>query len=190
MAICPRSGFPCGFCKRTTCHHKVELVYLGNRFFYIFRRSTLPISIILLFSALGVIIRQLDGLLSWMENTANAFWFVFAIINMAIIISSWATGIPKIEETSWLFHPYIWSVPVWLILFTAIQLVVGFSPIFIHIRRDGRRLTIRRYSLILAFAFAILALLGMLTNAFNVGWILAFQSLTVVFVLARMSIRD
>jgi hypothetical protein len=117
-----------------------------------------------------------------------SLWFIFAMINIAAIISSWVTGRPEIEETSWLFNPHIWSVPIWLILFTVIILVVGFSPIFIHIRRNGWRLTIRRYSLILAFA--LLALFGMLTDTFNTGWIVAFQSLTVVFVLARMSIRD
>jgi len=162
----------------------------GIDFFVFWGGALFLFSIILMFSALGVIIRRLDRFLSFMENAASSLWFIFAMVNIAAIISSWATGRPKIEETSWLFNPYIWSVPVWLILFTVILLVVGFSPIFIHIRRNGWRLTIRRYSLILAFAFALLALFGMLTDTFNVGWILAFQSLTVVFVLARISIRD
>lgn len=160
----------------------------GVDFFVILGIAFFIFSLILMVSALGVVVKKLGKFLSWVEGATNWLWFTFMLIDIAAIISNWAVGKSKIEQLSWLSSPYDWSVPLWLILFTAILIVLGFSPIVIRFRQDWRLAT-RQYSLFLAFAFALLALTGVHLDVFTTNWILSFHILTLVLIGVRIAVK-
>jgi len=161
---------------------------LGVDFFVILGIAFFIFSLILLFSALGVVVKSFGRFLSWVEGATNWLWFTFVLIDIAAIISNWAIGKSKVEQISWLSTPYDWSVPLWLIFFTIILIVVGFSPVVIRFRQDWRLAT-RQYSLFLAFACALLALTGVHLDVFTPSWILTFHILTVVFIGVRIAMK-
>jgi hypothetical protein len=160
--------------------------------FVILGMALFVFSFALMVSTLGVIIKFLHPFLEKMEKATNWLWGIFAVVDIVTIISSWVNGKPKIEPTSWLSAPYDWSVPIWLILFTVILIVVGLvGPIVRHTKKNGFRVTVRKYSLLFAFAFASLALVSLLiNNSFSTRYILSFQSLTVVMLVARILVKD
>lgn len=162
----------------------------GVDFFVILGGLSFLFSLLLIISALGVVIEKLDKLLTWMENTAGWLWFTFAIINIVIIISGWVEQRSKIDESSWLYNPYFWSVPIWLVVYTIILFIVGFSPIYFHIKEHGPKKTTRRYSLILALALTVVAFVGLLTEVYSITWVLVFQGLGILSILARISVKD
>ncbi|MFP3975560.1 MAG: hypothetical protein ACLFVK_04985 [Dehalococcoidia bacterium] len=162
---------------------------LGVDFFVILGIAFFLFSVMLLVSALGVRIKRLGELLSFVENTINWFWFAFLMIDIAVIISNWAVGKSEIKEVGWLSTPYTWSIPLWLILFTIILAVVGITPIVSYFRKDWQLAT-RQYSLPLAFLFALFTLAGIQFDVFTPGWILAFHLLTIGLMLVRIAVRS
>ncbi|MDO9333142.1 MAG: hypothetical protein Q7T57_01270 [Dehalococcoidales bacterium] len=165
---------------------------MGVDWFIIIGGASFLFSFILMFSALGVHISWLEGLLSWAEKATNWLWGTFAVINIPIILSAWVTGKPKIED-KWLTGLYDWSVPIWFILFTVILMWVGLvAPLVRYSRRDGFKVTARKYSLWFAIIFAGLALASnmMLQDTISIGYILSFQSLTVLMLIVRILVRD
>lgn len=164
----------------------------GVDFFVIFGIILFIFSIFLMVSALGTNYRRLEPFLAWIEQAANWLWPIFALVSFATLISAWTTGKLNIEKTSWLYGPYDWSVPIWLIMFTVVLIIVGYiNPIIHYARNNGWRVTIRRYSLLFAFGFACLALVSLfIENSFSTQWIITFQSLTVIFIIVRLFVRN
>ncbi|MGD0794706.1 MAG: hypothetical protein ABR958_03820 [Dehalococcoidales bacterium] len=171
---------------------KSDWSIFGVDFFVILGVALFLFSLVLMVSTLGEVYERFRPFLTRMEKATNWLWSIFAVVDIVTIISSWVNGKPKIEQASWLSAPYDWSVPIWLILFTVILIVVGLvNPIVRHAHNNGLRVTARKYSLLLALAFAGLALASFLVNnSFSTKYILAFQSLTVLMIAIRIIVKD
>jgi magnesium-transporting ATPase (P-type) len=146
------------------------------------------LSILLLVSSLGCVHDGLKPFLTFMEMVMDTLWLSITFISLLVIVVTWVEGRTNIEPEDWMYNWYLWSAPVWLIVFTVIIILLVIFPIYFNIKKYGLYLTSKEIYPRLTLGLVLASLICQMPPRTNIKDISSMVFLGIVVVLSTISI--